>query len=80
MPFPAALEHVSARMPELIPGHAPRSLTRGDLWPGTLLGAVGGMAVIDPSVSCSWAEVGLSMLWSYPCPPASDRFLACTRN
>ena len=30
--------------------------------------------VIDPAVSYAWAETDLSMLWSSPRPPASDRF------
>ncbi len=68
-----ALEHFCLRMPEFIPA-MPAVLTHGDLWPGNLLGAAGGMAVIDPSVSCGWAEVDLSMLWNFQCPPASDRF------
>ena len=50
-------------------------LTHGDLWSGNILGhPAGGLAVIDPAVSFTWAEVDLSMLWSYPRPSASDRF------
>ena len=36
--------------------------------------AGGGLAVIDPAVSYTWAEADLSMLWGSPRPPASDRF------
>lgn len=68
-----ALEHFCARMPEVIPAMPP-VLTHGDMWPGNLLGGPDGMTVIDPSVSFTWAEVDLSMLLSFPCPPASDRF------
>lgn len=51
-------------------------LTHGDLWSGNILGhPAGGLALIDPAVSFTWAEVDLSMLWSCPRrPPVSDRF------
>jgi fructosamine-3-kinase len=70
-----ALEHFCDRMPEFVP-EMPAVLTHGDLWPGNILGhPAGGLAVIDPAVSYTWAEVDLSMLWSFPRrPPASDRF------
>jgi fructosamine-3-kinase len=71
-----ALEHFCGRMPEVIP-QMPAVLTHGDLWSGNVLGHPdGGLAVIDPAVSYTWAEVDLSMLWSCPRPPASDRFFA----
>lgn len=69
-----ALERFCDRMPGIIPAMPP-VLTHGDLWSSNLLGKVGGgLAVIDPAISCTWAEVDLSMLWSCPRPPASDRF------
>jgi fructosamine-3-kinase len=52
----------------------PAVLTRGDLWAGNLLSRDGRIIVIDPAVSYAWAETDLSMLWSCPRPPASDRF------
>jgi fructosamine-3-kinase len=69
-----ALEHFCDRMPDVVP-EMPAVLTHGDLWSGNILGhPAGGLAVIDPAVSFTWAEVDLSMLWSCPRPPASDRF------
>ena len=69
-----AVERLCARLPEIIPA-APAVLTHGDLWTGNLVAESDGrIAVIDPAVSFTWAEVDLSMLWSNPRPPASDRF------
>jgi fructosamine-3-kinase len=71
-----ALERLCARLPEIIPD-MPAVLTHGDLWTGNLVSQPGGrIAVIDPAVARTWAEVDLSMLWSNPRPPASDRFFA----
>ena len=71
-----ALERLCARLPELIPP-MPAVLTHGDLWTGNLVSQPGGrITVIDPAVSCTWAEVDLSMLWGNARPPASDRFFA----
>jgi fructosamine-3-kinase len=48
-----------------------------DLWAGNLVSQPGGrITVIDPAVSCTWAEVDLSMLWGCPRPRSSDRFFA----
>jgi fructosamine-3-kinase len=55
----------------------PAVLTHGDLWTGNLLSQPAGrIAVIDPAVARTWAEVDLSMLWCSPRPPASQRFFA----
>jgi fructosamine-3-kinase len=69
-----AVERLCARLPEIIPA-MPAVLTHGDLWTGNLVAEPDGrIAVIDPAVSLTWAEVDLSMLWSNPRPPASDQF------
>lgn len=70
-----ALERLCGRLPELIPP-MPAVLTHGDLWTGNLLSRDGRIVVIDPAVSYAWAETDLSMLWSNPRPPASERFFA----
>jgi fructosamine-3-kinase len=68
-----ALERLCDRLPQLIPS-MPAVLTHGDLWAGNLLSHDGRITVIDPAVSYAWAETDLSMLWSCPRPPASERF------
>ena len=70
-----ALERLCDRLPRLIPA-MPAVLTHGDLWAGNLLSREGRITVIDPAVSYAWAETDLSMLWSFPRPPASERFFA----
>ncbi|MFI1093538.1 fructosamine kinase family protein [Streptomyces sp. NPDC020917] len=71
-----AVERLCARLPDLVPD-LPACLTHGDLWPGNILGTPeGGVAVVDPAVSYTWAEVDLSMMWCSPRPPRSDRFFA----
>jgi fructosamine-3-kinase len=53
----------------------PAVLTHGDLWSGNLLSRDDGhIAVIDPAVSYTWAEVDLSMLWGCQRPPVSQHF------
>jgi fructosamine-3-kinase len=69
-----AVERLCARLPEIIPA-MPAVVTHGDLWTGNLVAEPDGrIAVIDPAVSFTWAEVDLSMLWGNPRPPASDWF------
>jgi len=69
-----AVERLCARLPEIIPA-MPAVLTHGDLWTGNLVAEPDGrIAVIDPAVSFTWAEVDLSMLWSNSRPAASHRF------
>jgi fructosamine-3-kinase len=69
-----AVERFCDRLPELIPV-MPAVLTHGDLWAGNLLSRDDGrITAIDPAVSCTWAEVDLSMLWGCQRPPPSERF------
>jgi fructosamine-3-kinase len=69
-----AVERFCDRLPEIIPP-MPAVLTHGDLFAGNLLsGNDGHLAVIDPAVSYTWAEVDLSMLWGCRRPPESQRF------
>jgi fructosamine-3-kinase len=71
-----AAERLCARLPEIIPA-MPAVLTHGDLWAGNLVSQPGGrITVIDPAVSCTWAEADRSVLWGCPRPPAADRFFA----
>ena len=68
-----ALERFCDRLTEIVPVMS-AVLTHGDLWSGNLLSRDGRIAVIDPAVSYTWAEVDLSMLWCCQRPAASDRF------
>ena len=69
-----AVEQLCFRLPAIIPA-MPAVLTHGDLWTGNLVAEPDGrIAVIDPAVSFTWAEVDLSMLWNNSRPRASDRF------
>ena len=68
-----ALERFCDRLTGIVPV-MPAVLTHGDLWSGNLLSRDGRIAVIDPAVSYTWAEVDLSMLRGCQRPAASDRF------
>jgi fructosamine-3-kinase len=70
-----ALERLCDRLPRFVPA-MPAVLTHGDLWAANLLSRDGRITVIDPAVSYAWAETDLSMLWSNPRPPESERFFA----
>jgi fructosamine-3-kinase len=70
----AALEHLCARLPELVPPMPP-ALTHGDLWRTNMVSAPGGHPVfIDPAVSFAWPEVDLSMMWCAGGRPVPRRF------
>ena len=68
-----AVERFCDRLTGIVPV-MPAVLTHGDLWSGNLLSRDGRIAVIDPAVSYTWAEVDLSMLRGCQRPAASDRF------
>jgi fructosamine-3-kinase len=70
----AALEHLCARLPELLPAR-PACLTHGDLWTQNVLATADGRpALIDPAVSYMWAEVDLAHLWTTVPPPEARAF------
>lgn len=70
----AALEHLCARLPELLPDR-PACLTHGDLWAQNVLATADGRpALIDPAVSYMWAEVDLAHLWTTVPPPEAAAF------
>ncbi|GGR23739.1 fructosamine kinase family protein [Deinococcus ruber] len=57
-----AIEHLCARLPELIPA-GPPSLTHGDFWPNNIVMTADGTPVfLDPAVSWMWPEVDLGMM------------------
>lgn len=59
------VEHLAARLPDLIP-YQPPSLLHGDLWTSNMLVAPDGQpAVIDPAVYFGWPEAELSMTCAY---------------
>lgn len=69
-----ALEHLCARLPELLPA-GPACLTHGDLWVQNVLATADGRpALIDPAVSYMWAEVDLAHLWTTVPPPEAGAF------
>ncbi len=70
----AALEHLCARLPELLP-ERPACLTHGDFWFQNVLATPeGAPALIDPAVSYTWAEVDLAHVWTTAPPPEAARF------
>lgn len=69
-----ALEHLCARLPELLPDR-PACLTHGDLWAQNVLATTDARpALIDPAVSYTWAEVDLAHLWTTAPPPEARGF------
>ena len=69
-----ALEHLCARLPELLPAR-PACLVHGDLWAGNVMATADGTpALIDPAVSYTWADVDLAHVWTTAPPPEADRF------
>lgn len=72
----AALEHLCARLPELLP-ERPACLVHGDLWAGNVLATADGTpALIDPAVSYTWAEIDLAHVWTTAPPPEAAVFFA----
>jgi len=70
----AALERLCDRLPELLPDK-PACLTHGDLWAQNVMASPDGRpALIDPAVSCTWAEVDLAHLWTTAPPPEAEVF------
>lgn len=70
----AALEHLCARLPELLP-ERPACFTHGDFWVENILAtAHGEPALIDPAVSYTWAEVDLAHVWTTAPPPEARAF------
>lgn len=71
----AGVERICARLPDLVPAPYP-ALTHGDLWHGNFMATDDGRPVlIDPSVSWSWPEVDISMMFCAG-SPVPDRFFA----
>ena len=65
------VEHLSARLPGLIPAQ-PASLLHGDPWSGNIIpGPEGQACVIDPAAHYGWAEADLAMLTLFGQPPAA---------
>ncbi|MEA3350725.1 MAG: fructosamine kinase family protein [Chloroflexota bacterium] len=56
------VEHLAARLPDLIP-EQPASLIHGDLWSGNITTDSSGYpAIIDPAAHYGWAEAELAMM------------------
>lgn len=69
-----AVEHLCARLPELLPDK-PAALTHGDFWMANILATDDGEpALIDPAVSYTWAEVDLAHVWTTAPPPEAHAF------
>ncbi len=65
-------ERLMARLPDLLPDHAPPSLIHGDLWSGNVLFRAAGPALVDPA--CAYAdremEFGITALFGGLSPRA----------
>lgn len=64
------LEHLAARLPDLLPREPAPSLLHGDLWGGNVLAGAGDQIwLIDPACYYGHAEVDLAMLSLFDTPP-----------
>ncbi|SMX43553.1 fructosamine kinase family protein [Actibacterium lipolyticum] len=62
------VEHLSQRLPDLLPHHPPAALLHGDLWAGNIHFTPTGPALIDPASYHGHTEVDLAMLHLFATP------------